>query len=445
MDLRAKLTILADAAKYDASCSSSGSRRKGDRNGLGNSEGIGICHSYTPDGRCVSLLKILFTNHCIYDCQYCINRVSSDTPRARFVPSEVVALTLDFYRRNYIEGLFLSSGVIRSADYTMEQMAEVARSLREDHGFRGYIHLKAVPGASPELIERAGLHADRLSANLELPTQPDLDRLAPDKQIVTVEQTMRHIHARREQAEEERRGSQRAPTFVPAGQTTQLIVGATASPDAAYLAAADRLYKNHGLRRVYYSAYSPIPRPDARLPAKSPPLWREHRLYQADWLMRHYGFSASELTTPDAPDLPLDHDPKLAWALRHRALFPLDLNTAAREALLRVPGLGVHSVDRILAARRVRPLRVDDLARLGASVRKVRPFVTALGPNPEAHTLDRVDLQARLVPARQLDLFAAPTPRVVTPDPAASRLLVPVPDALPGALPTAGPALGRLT
>jgi putative DNA modification/repair radical SAM protein len=406
MDLRAKLAILADAAKYDASCASSGSRRAGDRKGLGSTEAMGICHSYTPDGRCVSLLKILLTNHCIYDCHYCINRTSSDTPRARFLPGEIVDLTLDFYRRNYIEGLFLSSGIVRSADATMEQMAEVARALREDHAFRGYIHLKAVPGASKELLERAGLFADRLSVNVELPTQPDLDRLAPDKQLVTIEQSMRHIRARREQAVAERKESEKAPAFVPAGQTTQIIVGATATADAAYLATASRLYAGHGLRRVYYSAYSPIPSPDARLPVKAPPLVREHRLYQADWLMRHYGFSADELTTPADPNLPLDLDPKLAWALRHRERFPVDVNLGPREALLRVPGLGVRTVDRLLAIRRQRALRLADLARLGVSLGKARPFVVTADHNPDALRIDRADLRARVAPEpRQLELF----------------------------------------
>jgi putative DNA modification/repair radical SAM protein len=306
----------------------------------------------------------------------------------------------------------LSSGIIRSPDATMEQLAEVARALREDHGFRGYIHLKAVPGASRELIERAGLHADRLSANVELPTQPDLDRLAPEKQLVTIEQTMRQIRARREQAVAEQKDSDKAPAFAPAGQTTQIIVGATPSPDAALLATADRLYRDHGLRRVYYSAYSPIPSPDARLPARPPPLVREHRLYQADWLMRHYGFSASELTTAVEPALPLDLDPKLAWALRHREIFPVDLNAAPREALLRVPGLGVRTVERILAARRARAVHIDDLARLGVSLRKARPFLIAAGQNPAALDLDRADLRARLAPPpRQLDLFAPRTER----------------------------------
>lgn len=416
MNLRDKLTILADAAKYDVSCASSGSKRAGDGKGLGNTEGVGICHSYTPDGRCVSLLKLLFTNHCIYDCQYCINRASSDTERARFTPDEVVALTLDFYRRNYIEGLFLSSGVIRSADHTVEQMIEVARSLREDHGFRGYIHLKVVPGASRELVERAGLFADRLSANTELPTQSDLDRLAPEKQLVTVEQTMRQIRARRDQAVEERGESDKAPSFAPAGQTTQIIVGATPSPDATFLDTANQLYTRHKLRRVYYSAYSPIPRPDTRLPAASPPLVREHRLYQADWLMRQYGFAAKELTTEAEPNLPLDIDPKLAWALRHRHAFPVDVNRAPREALLRTPGLGVRTVDRILAMRRHHAVRLEDLARLRVPLAAARPFVITADHNPGVRLLDRADLRARVAPRpQQLDLFAVGTGAAAAP------------------------------
>jgi putative DNA modification/repair radical SAM protein/uracil-DNA glycosylase family protein len=351
MEIRRKLEILADAAKYDASCSSSGGRRSTPAGGLGNSEGMGICHSYTPDGRCVSLLKILLTNECIYDCRYCVNRVTSDTPRARFTPAEVVRLTLEFYRRNYIEGLFLSSGVLRSPDATMELLIEVARGLREDHGFGGYIHLKATPGVSAALLERAGKLADRLSVNTELPTDADLQALAPEKKQSDVDASMAAIHDRRAAVEADRRAGRKAPLFVPAGQTTQMIVGATPASDRAILAASSRLYDLHALRRVYYSAYSPIPHADARLPAERPPLVREHRLYEADWLVRFYGFDHAELTTDAAPDLPLDLDPKLAWALRHRHLFPVDVHRAPRELLLRVPGLGVRNVERILQAR----------------------------------------------------------------------------------------------
>ncbi len=418
MDIRRKLTILADAAKYDASCASSGSRRKTGPQGLGNTEGMGICHSYTPDGRCVSLLKILLTNHCIFDCQYCVNRASSDTPRAAFRPAEVVQLTLDFYRRNYIEGLFLSSGIARSTDQTMEQLIEVARALREDHGFGGYIHLKAVPGAANELLARAGRYADRLSANIELPTAADLRLLAPEKRVADITTAMSVISSGVEEAQQAR--SRAAPGFAPAGQSTQLIVGATDTGDDRILATASYLYRKYRLRRVYYSAYSPIPHADARLPPQAPPLWREHRLYQADWLVRHYGFVPDELVGGENKNLDLTLDPKLAWALRHREFFPLDINRAPREALLRIPGAGVRSVERILKARTQRRLTLADLRRLGVVLRRAAPFLVALDPNPAALRLDRQDLPAELqrasiLPgvsrheARQLNLFESMT------------------------------------
>lgn len=413
MDIRAKLSILADAAKYDASCASSGSSRRGSKKGLGNTNRIGICHSYTPDGRCVSLLKILLTNHCIYDCQYCINRTSSDTPRARFTPAEVVYLTIEFYKRNYIEGLFLSSGVIQSTDYTMEQLIEVARTLRQEHRFNGYIHLKAVPGASEELMAQAGRWADRLSANIELPTAADLVKLAPEKKLIDIDNTMTQLRWRIEQAKQERKKSTRAPRFAPAGQSTQIIVGATASPDAAILSTSSQLYQKHRLRRVYYSAFSPIPHSDSRLPLQNPPLIREHRLYQADWLMRFYEFDVNELTTDDSPNLDLSIDPKLAWALRNRKHFPVDVNRAGKHQLLRVPGLGVRNVMRILQVRRHHRLRLDDLARLRLSITKVRPWILTEDFNPEALRIDRTDLLQRIKPAnQQLELFAASTSAV---------------------------------
>ncbi|MCP3138027.1 putative DNA modification/repair radical SAM protein [Pyxidicoccus xibeiensis] len=407
MDVRQKLQILADAAKYDASCASSGGKREpAPPEGLGSVERSGICHSYTPDGRCVSLLKVLLTNFCVYDCQYCVNRISSDTPRARFTPEEVVGLTLDFYRRNYIEGLFLSSGVLKGPDYTMEQMVQVARLLREEHAFHGYIHLKAVPGASPELIAQAGRYADRLSANIELPTEADLKRLAPEKSLAVTGRTMGEIHARLEQAKAERAQSPKAPRFAPAGQSTQMIVGATPSPDAAILDTAHRLYTRFGLKRVYYSAYSPIPRSDVRLPAKSPPLVREHRLYQADWLLRFYGFRVGELAPPEQPDLPLDVDPKLAWALRRRDMFPVDLNRAPRELLLRVPGLGVRTVDRVVRIRRWHAVTLADLVRLKVPLRRARPFIVTADWRPTL-LLDTERLVERVRPASQLSLFEA--------------------------------------
>ena len=408
MDLRQKLNVLADAAKYDASCASSGSTRAAKAGGLGNTTRVGICHSYTPDGRCVSLLKILLTNYCIYDCQYCVNRVTSDTPRARFTPAEVVWLTIEFYKRNYIEGLFLSSGIIQNVDYTMEQMIEVARSLREDHQYNGYIHLKAVPGASEELMAAAGKFADRLSANIELPTQKDLDSLAPQKNGMVIEQSMAQLAWRVEQSREERRKSAVAPLFAPAGQSTQMVIGATPTPDAAILATASALYDRHRLRRVYYSAFSPIPHGDARLPLKPPPLVREHRLYQADWLMRFYGFMAGELTDSIEANLDLQIDPKLAWALRHRDWFPIDVNRADKFRLLRIPGLGVRNIERLLKIRRHHRLRLNDLARLRVAMKKVRPWVLTADHNPDALRIDDADLRQRLTtPYRQLELFDA--------------------------------------
>ena len=408
MDLRQKLSVLADAAKYDASCASSGSNRSGNGKGLGSTDRVGICHSYTPDGRCVSLLKILLTNYCIYDCQYCVNRISSDVPRARFTVAEVVWLTLEFYKRNYIEGLFLSSGIIQSPDYTMEQLVGVAHTLRTVHHYNGYLHLKVVPGASDELIADAGRFADRLSANVELPTDLDLRSLAPEKTLDEIEQTMGQIRAGVDQSKAERRESRKAPVFAPAGQSTQMIVGATPSSDAAILGTASTLYSKQRLRRVYYSAYSPIPKSDSRLPAQSPPLVREHRLYQADWLMRFYGFGAHELTTPAEPHLDLKIDPKLAWALRNRGFFPLDVNRASRSALLRIPGIGARNVDRILKIRRHHRLRLADLEKLRVSIAKTRPFVVTADHNPDASRIDATDLPQRVKPQNeQLELFSA--------------------------------------
>ena len=401
--VKIKLAVLADAAKYDASCASSGVKRRGRDDGLGSANGSGICHSYTPDGRCVSLLKILLTNYCIYDCQYCVNRVSSDVKRERMAVEEVVQLTLEFYRRNYIEGLFLSSGIIRSVDYTMEQLVEVARRLRVEHKFRGYIHLKAVPKASPELLRKAGLYADRLSANVELPTDDDLKKLAPEKTLADAEGTMGDIKGGIEESKAERK----APRFAPAGQSTQMIVGATPTPDRTIIQTAGRLYRGQGLRRVYYTAFSPIPHADGRLPLVQPPLVREHRLYQSDWLMRFYGFRPDEITTEAEPQLDLEIDPKLAWALRNRHRFPADLNRAGRWHLLRVPGLGKRTVDRLLILRRHHAVRLDDLERLKVPMKKVRPWVIAADHNPATRLLDADDLRRHVTPAkdRQLTLF----------------------------------------
>ena len=409
LDLKQKLSILADAAKYDASCASSGAGKRDSRGGkgVGSTEGMGICHAYTPDGRCVSLLKILLTNFCIYDCAYCINRASSNVERARFSVAEVVDLTLNFYRRNYIEGLFLSSGVIRDSDYTMEQLVEVARILREVHDFRGYIHLKLIPEADSRLVDLAGLYADRLSANIELPRDEALSRLAPQKDVGVIKKAMGQVRQAVEAAKPARRDRARPPRFAPGGQSTQLIVGADGAPDTEILDRSASLYGGYGLRRVYYSAFSPIPDASSVLPLSRPPLMREHRLYQADWLMRFYGFSAPEIgEAATGGMLDLAVDPKLAWALNRREQFPVDVNRASREMLLRVPGLGVKAVDRIVAVRRYRTLRLEDVGRLTRSVAKVRPFITALDWTPGGLT-DAADLRARVMTRapEQLSLF----------------------------------------
>ena len=408
-DIKGKLAILADAAKYDASCASSGSSKRNSRGadkGVGSITGAGICHSYTPDGRCISLLKILLTNHCVYDCLYCINRVSSDVPRARFTPEEVVKLTLDFYKRNYIEGLFLSSGIIRSPDYTMEQLVRVAKSLREDHHYRGYIHLKTIPDADPALIEQAGLYADRLSINVELPRSDSLQKLAPQKEAGSIRKAMGSLRLRLDEAQDERKRSRHAPRFAPAGQSTQMIVGADGELDSDVIRSSVSLYSGYDLKRVYYSAFSPIPGSSQALPAKKPPLIREHRLYQADWLYRYYDFSVEDLlAATDGGMLDLERDPKLSWALKHRAIFPIDVNTASREQLLRIPGLGVRSVNSILRVRRLTTLRLADVAKLAHSIKAVQRFVTALDWQPGA-LLDRADLAQTLAPPpAQLSLF----------------------------------------
>jgi putative DNA modification/repair radical SAM protein len=409
MTLKDKLEVLADAAKYDASCASSGTAKRDSRKGgIGSTEGMGICHAYAPDGRCISLLKILLTNYCQFDCHYCINRKSSSVRRAAFTVQEVVDLTIGFYRRNYIEGLFLSSGIIHSPDHTMEQLVEVARKLREDHGFKGYIHLKTIPDADPEIVAQAGLWADRVSINIELPTASALKRLAPDKSEQRITGAMADMKASIADAKDAARKFKFAPKFAPAGQSTQMIVGADAATDVQIIDRASSLYQGYGMRRVYYSAFSPIPDASAVLPLKRPPLMREHRLYQSDWLLRFYGYEPFDIR--DASNngmLPLDIDPKLAWALKFRESFPLDVNLAERERLLRVPGLGIKAVKTILATRRYRKLRLDDVARLTQSIAKVRPFIVTLDWRPTVLT-DRSDLRRLLAPPeQQLELFAA--------------------------------------
>ena len=398
--LKERLAILSDAAKYDASCASSGTvkRNGAAAGGLGSTEGSGICHAYAPDGRCISLLKILLTNFCIYDCAYCINRSSSNVERARFTPEEVIWLTLEFYRRNYIEGLFLSSGIIRSSDHTMEEMVRVARELRMTHNFHGYIHLKSIPEASPHLIEEAGLYADRLSINIELPTDTGISRFAPEKQPHNIRRSMGELRLKIEEAAEPTLQTKRRKRFAPAGQSTQMIVGADGADDATILGTSARLYGSYGLKRVYYSAFSPIPDSSKNLPLVKPPLVREHRLYQADWLYRFYGFDIGEITAtrPDGM-LDLELDPKLAWALAHREQFPVDVNRAEKARLLRVPGFGTKTVAGILSARKFSRLRLDDLKRLGVSLRKVQPFIVAEGWTPH-RLVDRPDLRAMFEP-----------------------------------------------
>lgn len=374
-----KLKILTESAKYDVSCASSGTvRRNSRKDGLGNTVGgWGICHSFSEDGRCISLLKIMLTNYCIYDCAYCINRVSNDIPRATLSVSELVDLTIEFYRRNYIEGLFLSSGVVRNPDYTMERLVRVAKDLREVHRFNGYIHLKSIPGASEELVRQAGRYADRLSVNMEIPTEKNLKLLAPEKDHQSVYKPMLYIQQGALESAEERKKHRHAPRFAPAGQSTQMIVGATSETDRDILNVSSALYQRPTMKRVYYSGYISVNTYDKRLPAlKQPPLVRENRLYQADWLLRFYQFRVDELVDDASPDLDLEVDPKLAWALRHPEFFPVNILTADYEALLRVPGIGVRSARLIVLSRRFSRIGLYDLKRMGAVVKKARYFIT---------------------------------------------------------------------
>ena len=406
--IKERLAVLSDAAKYDASCASSGTTKRNSSasGGLGSTEGSGICHAYAPDGRCISLLKILLTNFCIYDCAYCINRSSSNVERARFTVEEVVWLTLEFYRRNYIEGLFLSSGIIRSSDHTMEELVRVARELRVTHGFRGYIHLKSIPEASARLVEEAGLYADRLSINIELPTDSGIGQFAPEKHPINIRKSMADIRLKIEEAGEPTIQTKRVRKFAPAGQSTQMIVGADGANDTTILSTSARLYGSYGLRRVYYSAFSPIPDSSKNLPLIKPPLMREHRLYQADWLYRFYGFDIDEIASTQKDGmLDLDIDPKLAWALANRQQFPVDVNKADRETLLRVPGFGTKTVKSILSSRRFRQLRLEDIARFGVSLKKVKAFVVAGGWTPGKLT-ERPDLRDMFAPQpEQLSLL----------------------------------------
>ncbi len=410
MNLTEKLKILADAAKYDVSCSSSGSSRQGPKGTLGSAARAGICHSFTADGRCISLLKILMTNHCIYDCAYCLNRRSNDRPRAAFTVDELVTLTMNFYRRNYIEGLFLSSAIIGSADYTMELLVKVAETLRYQHKFHGYIHLKAIPGANPLLIQRAGQVADRLSVNMELPSEKSLALLAPEKKKQAILLPMQQIQQGITQQKQERALSRKAPAFVPAGQTTQMIVGASQENDLQILRLSAALYQKFSMKRVYFSAYVPI-NEDNRLPQiAQPPMLRENRLYQADWLMRFYGFEANELLEESNPNFDPDYDPKIIWAVRHPEQFPVEINTASYQQLIRVPGLGIRCAKRIVSARKTGRLDFSDLRRMHISLKRAQYFITCKGryyqiqdPQPQM-ILGALKPKARS-PYQQLTLF----------------------------------------
>ncbi|MCB2409633.1 putative DNA modification/repair radical SAM protein [Hymenobacter lucidus] len=414
--IQEKLSILADAAKYDVSCSSSGGKRKNENKGLGNAEGMGICHSFTEDGRCVSLLKILLTNYCIFDCAYCVSRRSNDVKRAAFTVDEVVDLTMNFYRRNYIEGLFLSSGIFKDSDYTMERLVRIIKKLRTEHKFNGYIHVKTIPGASPELIAEAGLYADRLSVNIELPSELSLTTLAPEKNYQEILTPMGQIRDGITQNKEEKALFKKVPSFAAAGQSTQLIVGASAENDHQIIKLTDSLYKGYGLKRVYYSGYIPVSG-DARLPqVTQPPVIREHRLYQTDWLMRFYGFEADEILDPEHPFLDLEIDPKLAWALRNRHVFPVDINTADFEMILRIPGIGARSAKRIVAARRFSPLSLDHLHKFGVVLKRAKYFITCKGQALETRDYDEQTIRRQILfgagsvrsalVTQQLDLFA---------------------------------------
>ncbi|MFD2598619.1 putative DNA modification/repair radical SAM protein [Sphingobacterium corticis] len=377
--IKEKLEILADAAKYDVSCSSSGSDRKNKKGGLGNT-GAGICHTYTEDGRCVSLLKILLTNHCIFDCAYCVSRRSNDIKRAAFTVQEVVDLTINFYRRNYIEGLFLSSGIFKNADYTMERLVLIARKLRQEHHFNGYIHLKTIPGASDDLLNEAGLYADRLSVNLEIPTETGLKLLAPEKNRKDMDVPMDYLKNQIIRTKEEKKIFRSTPKFAPAGQSTQMIIGASGESDMHIMKTADHYYSQYHLKRVYYSGYIPISN-DNRLPGlgSDVPIIRENRLYQSDWLLRFYGFKRDEIVNDLHPNLDLDIDPKLGWALRNLNQFPIDINRASYEMIVRIPGIGVTSAKKIVAARKFGALRMEHLQKIGVSVSKVRYFITCQG------------------------------------------------------------------
>ena len=412
MDKLKKLEILSDAAKYDVSCSSSGSDRKNKKDGLGNTNTSGICHSWSDDGRCISLLKILLTNYCVYDCVYCVNRVSNDVPRAMFTPEEVVDLTINFYRRNYIEGLFLSSAVFRNPDYTMELILEVVKTLREKENFNGYIHAKTIPGADDLLVEEVGKYVDRMSVNIELPSENGLKLLAPKKTKIDILKPMDFIKNNIIQTKEDKKIIKATPNFVPAGQTTQMIVGATDDNDLNIINLSESLYKNLDLKRVYYSAFIPVSK-DPKLPVlNSPPLVRENRIYQADWLLRFYNFEAKELLDEANPNFDLELDPKCDWALRNIGHFPVEINKADYNTILRIPGIGVRSARRIISARKFTNLDFCDLKKMGIVLKRAKHFITCKGKyfglndiNPETIRNEIVNPYKNARDIRQLSMF----------------------------------------
>lgn len=405
MDLQRKLEILSSAAKYDVSCSSSGSNRKNKKGGIGNASVSGICHSFTPDGRCVSLLKILMSNVCIYDCSYCISRTSNDFPRATFTPDEICDITINFYKRNYIEGLFLSSAIVKSADFTMEKLYETVYKLRNEHNFNGYIHLKAIPGADQNLIDKAGLLVDRMSVNIELPSSESLKILAPDKDKNKILLPMKNISNKIIQNKNEIKRFKNAPSFVPGGQSTQLIVGASPESDLKILTLSESLYEKMNLKRVYYSAFVPVTN-DKRLPEiKNPPTLREHRLYQADWLLRFYGFNAKELLSEESPNFDINFDPKTNWALKNIHIFPLEINKAPREMLLRIPGIGEKSVQRIIAIRKVSNITFEDLKKIGVVLKRAQYFLTCNGKYYGDVSFDEPLIRDKLAPKEDLNIL----------------------------------------
>lgn len=397
MDTIAKLKILSDAAKYDVSCSSSGSTRSNKKGGLGNASEAGICHSWTDDGRCISLLKILMSNSCIYDCVYCVSRISNDLPRATFTPDEIIDITINFYKRNYIEGLFLSSAVIKSPNHTMEKFLEIVRRLREEENFNGYIHLKAIPGADREVLDKVAVYVDRLSVNIELPTDDGLKMLAPQKKQKDILLPMTQINEGITRYREEKRVFRHSPKYVPAGQTTQLIVGATRDSDYRILDLSENLYKGYGLKRVYYSAFVPVSTNPLLPQIKTPPLLRENRLYQADWLLRFYGFEAKELLSEDKPDFDLLLDPKCDWALRNMHIFPLEINKVDYELLLRVPGIGVKSARKIISSRRFAKIRYEDLKKMGVALKRAKYFITIDGKHFGISSMDQIRIRSSII------------------------------------------------